>query len=188
MTQHASPSEQPAPEPTPAAIAKRLRDRLRRRPRRSRPAKRTVAVKRLTREAMAVEALEPGDVELLAERPRTRADCAGGERPCPWVGCRYHLYIDVNPQTGSLILNFPDLEPWELKHTCALDGADQDGMTLEEVGAVMNLTRERIRQVETKGLLRLKRASPTPEELAALETPDVSKQEVQSAHRGSRWK
>jgi DNA-directed RNA polymerase sigma subunit (sigma70/sigma32) len=40
--------------------------------------------------------------------------------------------------------------------TCALDVADRGGITLEEVGAIMNLTRERIRQVETRGLLKLR--------------------------------
>lgn len=71
---------------------------------------------------------------------------------CPHVGCRYHLYLDVNPATGSIKLNFPDLEVWEMEETCALDVADRGGVTLRGVGAIMNLTRERIRQVELKAL------------------------------------
>jgi len=59
------------------------------------------------------------------------------------------LYLDVNERTGSIKLNFPDLEVWELPETCALDIADRGGITLEEVGEIMNLTRERIRQLET---------------------------------------
>jgi DNA-directed RNA polymerase sigma subunit (sigma70/sigma32) len=43
-----------------------------------------------------------------------------------------------------------------MKETCALDIADRSGVTLEEVGEIMNLTRERIRQVEVRGLLKLK--------------------------------
>ena len=39
--------------------------------------------------------------------------------------------------------------------SCALDVADRGGTTLEDVGAIMNLTRERIRQVEVKALARL---------------------------------
>jgi DNA-directed RNA polymerase sigma subunit (sigma70/sigma32) len=62
----------------------------------------------------------------------------------------------VNPSTGSIKLNFPDKEVWELEETCALDVADRGGITLEEVGTIMNLTRERIRQVETRGLLKLR--------------------------------
>ena len=94
--------------------------------------------------------------ELEASRPRSRADCAAGPRPCMFVSCKHHLYLDVNPDTGSIKLNFPDKEIWELEETCALDVADRGGITLEEVGAIMNLTRERIRQVETRGLLKLR--------------------------------
>lgn len=32
-------------------------------------------------------------------RPRTRGDCQGEARPCPWVGCRHHNLLDVG--TGS---------------------------------------------------------------------------------------
>jgi hypothetical protein len=39
--------------------------------------------------------------------------------------------------------------------SCALDVADRGGTTLEDVGAIMNLTRERIRQVEVKALAKL---------------------------------
>lgn len=81
------------------------------------------------------------------DRPRTRADCWQTERPCPFVGCRHHLYLDVAPN-GSILWNFPDLEPDELANTCALDVAEHGGATLENVGELMNITRERIRQVE----------------------------------------
>jgi hypothetical protein len=94
--------------------------------------------------------------EIEASRPRSRADCATGPRPCMFISCKHHLYLDVNPATGSIKLNFPDMEVWELAETCALDVADRGGITLEEVGSIMNLTRERIRQVETRGLLKLR--------------------------------
>jgi hypothetical protein len=94
--------------------------------------------------------------EIEAQRPRERAECATGPRPCMFISCKHHLYLDVNPATGSIKLNFPDKEVWEMNETCALDVADRGGITLEEVGAIMNLTRERIRQVETRGLLKLR--------------------------------
>jgi hypothetical protein len=72
------------------------------------------------------------------------------------VSCKHHLYLDVNERTGSIKVNFPDLEVWDLPETCALDIADRGGITLEEVGEIMNLTRERIRQLETRGLAKLK--------------------------------
>lgn len=96
--------------------------------------------------------------KIEQQRPKHRSDCRLGERPCPYVSCKYHLYLDVNPRTGSIKLNFPGLEVWELTETCALDVADRGGITLEEVGEVLNLTRERIRQVEAKGLEKLREA------------------------------
>ncbi|MFT3709165.1 MAG: sigma factor-like helix-turn-helix DNA-binding protein [Archangium sp.] len=97
--------------------------------------------------------------ELQASRPKSRADCINSPRPCVFVSCKYNLYLDVNPETGSIKLNFPDKEIWELEYTCALDVAEKGGITLEEVGEIMNLTRERIRQVETRGLEKVRTAT-----------------------------
>jgi hypothetical protein len=97
--------------------------------------------------------------EIEQNRPKTRADCVNSPRPCMFVSCKHNLYLDVNPETGSIKLNFPDKEIWELPYTCALDVAEKGGITLEEVGEIMNLTRERIRQVETRGLLKLREAT-----------------------------
>lgn len=116
---------------------------------------RTETTKQLTREQLRIGRLLYPPVDVA--RPRTRGDCKGGERPCPWVGCKWSLYLDVNEETGSVRLNFPDREPWEMAESCALDVADRGGATLEEVGAATNVVRERIRQVEVKGLLRLRR-------------------------------
>jgi len=139
--------------------------KIRRRRRRTRPRSKTIAMKRLTREELRVGAAMYPPVEI--PRPETRAECREEMRPCPWVACKHHLYLDINPETGSIKINFPDLEPWELQHTCALDVAERGGITLEEVGEIMNLTRERIRQVEVRGLLKLKMGSPSPDELGA---------------------
>ncbi len=139
--------------------------KIRRRRRRTRPRSKTIAMKRLTREELRVGALMYPPVDIA--RPTNRSECKEEMRPCPWVACKHHLYLDINPETGSIKINFPDLEPWELKHTCALDVAERGGITLEEVGEIMNLTRERIRQVEVRGLLKLKMGSPSPDELGA---------------------
>ena len=32
---------------------------------------------------------------LAIPRPVTRGDCLAEARPCPWVGCQYHLLLDV---------------------------------------------------------------------------------------------
>ena len=126
--------------------------------RRDRPRSKTIALKRLTREELRKGALANPVVEDI-DRPMTRADCKDMPRPCPFVACKHHLYLDINPRTGSIKINFPDLEPWELQHTCALDVADNGGLTLEEIGTITNLTRERVRQVEVRGLLTLKSRS-----------------------------
>jgi len=139
---------------TGTEVAEASRKIRRRQRRRDRPRSRTIAMKRLTREEMRQGALLLPFMDYA--RPQTRSACACGERPCPFVSCKYHLYLDVNPETGSIKLNFPHLEVWEMNDTCALDVADRGGITLEEVGEIMNLTRERIRQVEVRGLLKLK--------------------------------
>lgn len=124
------------------------------RQRRSRLRPKTIAGKRLTR-AEIQEGIRLVD-DMWYERPKTRADCVDGPRPCPFVSCKYHLYLDVKDETQSIKLNFPHLEVWEMEHSCALDVSEQGGMTLEEVGHILNLTRERVRQVEVAGLDRLK--------------------------------
>jgi hypothetical protein len=147
---------EPSP-PTPSQV--RLRSeagaaRQRRRSRRKRAVRgRSICVKRLTKIELEVGRLLFPDVAY--DRPVTRADCVHGERPCPFVSCTHHLYLDVFAKTGAIKLNFPDLEVWEMVDSCALDVADRGGTTLEEAGAMMNLTRERIRQVEVTALAKL---------------------------------
>lgn len=130
------------------------------RPRRSRPRHRTVAAKDITKTSLREEwarlaMYDDVDAELQP-RPRTRAECPI-ERPCPWVGCVHHMFLDVNPETGSIIFNFPELEPWEMvTESCELDLAARGGMTLEDVGTQMNITRERVRQLEVRALIKSK--------------------------------
>ena len=128
--------------------------REQRRSRRKREVRaRTISVKRMTKRELEIGRLLYPESDY--DKPRLRSECAEGPRPCPFVSCKYHLYIDVSARTGAIKLNFPDLEVWELGESCALDVADRGGTTLEDVGAIMNLTRERIRQVEVKALAKL---------------------------------
>lgn len=114
---------------------------------------RTISVKRMTKRELEIGRMLFPETDYW--KPRTRAECADAPRPCPFVSCKHHLFIDVSPRTGAIKLNFPDLEVWEMGESCALDVADRGGATLEDVGAIMNLTRERIRQVEVKALAKL---------------------------------
>lgn len=128
----------------------------RRHPRRTQPRPSTLSVKELTRNHCATIADDGDD---LVARPVRRADCVDAERPCPFVACRFHLYLEVHPQTGAIKLLWPHLEPWELGETCALDVADRGGVTLEAIGMMLNVSRERVRQVEATALRRVRIAA-----------------------------
>lgn len=93
--------------------------------------------------------------EKVHAPPKTRGECVNGIRPCPYVRCRYHLWADVN-DAGGLRVNFPDVEPWDLRWSCALDVVDAAAgpLTLETVGRLLNITRERVRQIENSALMR----------------------------------
>ena len=114
---------------------------------------RTVSMRRLTRTELAIGSLLWPERNFW--RPSSRGDCNNVCRPCPYVSCRYHLYLDVHLGTGSLQMNFPELEPWEIEQSCALDLADAGEHTLDEVGVTLNVTRERVRQIEVKAFAKL---------------------------------
>jgi hypothetical protein len=76
----------------------------------------------------------------------TRGDCEGGPRPCPHQTCRYHLEVG-------------------LPESCCLDVADRGSQTLEQVGEILGITRERVRQIEERALLGAR------QRLAILEEP-----------------
>lgn len=121
---------------------------------------RTESMLRLSKADLRAGAIEnpyPEDVQ----RPKTRGDCLSGgsnaERPCAFVSCRYHLALDVDPYNGAIKENFADAELAEMPGTCALDVADLGELTLEDVSAMMNITRERVRQIEESALRKIPR-------------------------------
>lgn len=79
-------------------------------------------------------------------RPATRADCIDAPRPCPYVGCKHHLAIELTERGDIVHIG----DPAEMAETCVLDVADRGGVTLGEVGEIYSVTRERIRQIEEK--------------------------------------
>lgn len=122
----------------------------------------SVGARELRRIVQETAAEDPGLAVAMAEaqleRPKTRGDClTKGLRPCPFVTCKYHLYLDVHPTAGSLQFNFPDRDVDEIPESCALDVADRGGVTLDVVGRALNFTRERSRQIETLALRRMKK-------------------------------
>lgn len=80
--------------------------------------------------------------------PTTRGDCLPGgsneERPCRYRGCRWHL--DRERRWMDRVADFSE--------SCALDVADRGGVTLEELGDLLGLTRERVRQIEEEAMER----------------------------------
>jgi hypothetical protein len=95
------------------------------------------------------------------ELQHTRGDCEGGHRPCPLVSCRHHLAVD---EFGAGTLHVFEIGT----PSCSLDVADDGAHTLEEVAAVLGVTRERVRQIESIALRSLRaRGGPSTKALAA---------------------
>jgi hypothetical protein len=91
------------------------------------------------------------DEYWVPQKPKRRSECVDGPRPCPWVSCRYNLYLDIRAD-GVLRINFPDRDPEEMAFSCALDLAADGPRTLDQVAGLMGMSRERARQIEEKVL------------------------------------
>lgn len=117
---------------------------------------------RITAKALAAEYRRPRvSLRVVDEdRPRTRGECVGGERPCPWVSCRHHLALEVqrggsisiNPLLLEDAINGDELDLTRLPETCALDVADRGPTTARHVANLAGTSFQRICQVEGKAL------------------------------------
>ena len=99
---------------------------------------------------------------MTDKRPITRADCADVPRPCPYVGCRHNMFLDVgqNGRGSSIHYLWGTDDPTKMPPnlSCCLDIVDARGtQTLDQIGKIWNITRERIRQIEAKGLRKIMR-------------------------------
>lgn len=111
--------------------------------------------------------------------PRTVGDCRG-PGVCPLFRCRFNIAIHITESgtlvtggrgstaEGASIplkrrcrgqVRYDDLDAFTselveridgLESTCALDYADKGGMTLDAVGDVLGVSRERVRQIVAK--------------------------------------
>jgi hypothetical protein len=75
--------------------------------------------------------------------------CTRGVEPCPRIDCRYHIHGDARPSQV-------DAAPVPAT-TCSIKIADRGGMTLEAVGEILGMTRERVRQIEVSARAKLQR-------------------------------
>ena len=76
---------------------------------------------------------------LIVSRPRSRADCIDGPRPCPWVSCRYHLHLDlVSRGRQDELLENPSFE-WG-GESCALDVAERGPLTSREIAPLIGMS------------------------------------------------
>jgi hypothetical protein len=106
-------------------------------------------------EAVSDRDLSPAEMAaVFAEtpRPQHRDECAGQPRPCPWVSCRHHLFLDVHPTSGSIRLNHGGRELEDMRQTCALDVAESGTSSLFEVAEHLGISHERVRQIEVAAL------------------------------------
>lgn len=123
----------------------------------------------------AVDAAEDQvDMAQPSGKPKYRFECKDGPRPCPFVSCRHHLYLEAE-RSGSLKFNQPGVEVENLQNSCALDVAEEGGLTLDDTAKLLGLTRERVRQIQDRALLKLKNIEPEldlPEDTSSRQ-PDV---------------
>jgi hypothetical protein len=82
----------------------------------------------------------------------TRGACRKLPDPCPHAVCRFNLTAERRDNRGA--------KPAEqhlpvVREACALEAAEQGGMTLEEIATRLSLTRERVRQIELGALKKL---------------------------------
>lgn len=114
-------------------------------------------------ETVTDEELEAAD-RLHADMPRRLEDCPGDDEQCPFVACRYHLWTDIESRNvrygkkGGQREYRRDLVPtdaWGSWATCALRAARQGPRTLDEVGDLLGVTRERVRQIQVAAIAHL---------------------------------
>jgi hypothetical protein len=79
----------------------------------------------------------------------SKGQCMQGSEPCPMMYCRYHIHSDAKPSQIALA-PVPTA-------TCSLRLASYGGMTLDAIGTILGLTRERVRQIENMATRKMKK-------------------------------
>ena len=119
------------------------------------------SVPKLDDEQLA-EMLVDGMTFYDGERPRLRADCVGGYRPCPWLTCRYHLAVDPGSmKSGKTKLRTLNGALLDAEYTCLLDFVDDHphGAEGSDVAVAMSYTRQREWQIEQTAIANMRAAA-----------------------------
>lgn len=83
-----------------------------------------------------------------ALRPRVRGDCYESPRPCPWFLCKHHMLWVFKPSFLRKVSDEELLEIWwGMPESCVLDVADSGEQYGAEIGRIIGVSRERIRQI-----------------------------------------
>jgi hypothetical protein len=119
--------------------------------------------------------MELNRLSIYDDRPRTRGDCIGAERPCPWASCKYHLAVETtaanaikSPLMSSALFEGAldeEVERWtsrvadricEMAESCALDIADRGGITFGDFADIAGLTPGQMRSVLERATVKLR--------------------------------
>lgn len=84
---------------------------------------------------------------LISQYKLTKGRCLKCSEPCKDLKCRHHLYADLK------LWQIAAAAPCSV--TCTIKLGTLGGMTLDDVGLYLGMTRERIRQIESKALTKL---------------------------------
>jgi hypothetical protein len=96
--------------------------------------------------------------QLVEYRPKTRGECGQMARPCPFVGCRHHLGLEVIRE-GSIRFPVGTLEVWQLAETCSLDVADRDEeLSSQQVAQLLGVSRQAVDVIERLATLKIRAA------------------------------
>jgi hypothetical protein len=109
-------------------------------------------------DAPMMKLLFPGDDDPTVRHvPATRAGCVMGvgARPCPWVGCRHHLWNDEHDGVELRVIAMPV----HGAHSCTLDVVDEGlDLTPTEIGRMIQRRPEEVSANLESALVKLRLA------------------------------
>jgi hypothetical protein len=90
-----------------------------------------------------------GNKTLRVLMPKTRGECVSGQRPCPHVGCKFHLVGEIarHPDEDSAVDAMAARIEAGCTETCALDIADQGPQSAPYIAKVMGISKQRVHQI-----------------------------------------